>query len=77
MLQGRGGREGCSVDGGLPNGMECGKVRVIGWVIAMHDPGLVLLCKEASSMDDLNANVNDVIVGNGMLGKVGKCSSTE
>jgi hypothetical protein len=28
-------------------------------------------------MDDANGDVNDVIVGNGMLGKVGKCSSPE
>jgi hypothetical protein len=57
--------------------MECGKVHVVGWVITARDPGLVLLCNEASSMDDANADVNDVIVGNGMLGKVDECSSPE
>jgi hypothetical protein len=57
--------------------MECGKVHVVGWVITTRDPGLVLLREEASSMDDANANVNDVIVRNGMLGKIGKCSSPE
>ncbi len=72
MLQGWGGRERRNVDGSLPKGTECGKVHVVGWVIAARDPGLVLLCKKASSMDDTNADVNDVIVGNGMLGKVGK-----
>ncbi len=77
MLQVRGGREGRNVDGVLPKRMECGKVHVIGWVIAAHDPGLVLLHKEAPFMDDVNADVNDVIIGNGMLGKVGKCSSQE
>ncbi len=77
MLQGRSGRKGRNVDGGLPKGTECSKVHVIGWVIATHDPGLVLLRKEASLMDDANANVNNVIVGNGMLGEVGKCSSSE
>ncbi len=77
MLQGRGGHEGCNVDDGLLKGTECGKVHVIGWVIAAHDLGFVLLHKEASSMDDANAYVNNVIIGNGMLGKVGKCSSPE
>ncbi len=77
MLQGRGGHEGCNVDGGLPKGTECSKVHVIGWVIAARDPGLVLIRKEASSMDEANANVDDVIIGNGMLGKVGECSSPE
>jgi hypothetical protein len=28
-------------------------------------------------MEDMNADVNDVIVGNGMFDKVGKCSSPE
>jgi hypothetical protein len=28
-------------------------------------------------MDDANTNVNDVIIGDGMLGKVGNCSSPE
>ncbi len=77
MLQGQGGCEGRNVDRGLPKGEECGTVHVVGWVIAVRDPGLVLLRKEAGLMDDANANVNDVIVGNGMLGKVGKCSSPE
>ncbi len=77
MLQGRGGHEGRNVDGGLPKGTECGKVHVVGWVIATCDLGLVLLRKEASLMDDANADVDDVIVGNGMLGKVGECSSPE
>ncbi len=72
MLQGRGGRKGQNVDGGLPKGTECSKVHVIGWVIAACDSGLVLLCKEASTIDDANVNVNDVIIRNGMLGKVGK-----
>ncbi len=77
MLQGRGGHEGHDVDGGLPKGTECGKLHVIGWVITACDPGLVLLCEEASLMDDANANVNYVIIRNGMLGKVGECSSPE
>jgi hypothetical protein len=58
-------------------GTECGKVHDVGCVIAAHDPGFVLLCKEASPMDDANAYVDYVIVRNGMLGKVGKCSSSE
>ncbi len=77
MLQGRGGCEGCNVDGGLPKGMECGKVHVMGWVVAVHDPGLVFLCKEASLVDDANTNADDVIIRDGMLGKVGKRSSPE
>ncbi len=38
---------------------------------------VIQVCKEASLIDDSNANVNNVIVGNGMLGKFGKCSSPE
>jgi hypothetical protein len=77
VLQGQDGCEGRNADGGLPKGKECGKVHVIGWVIAARDPGLLILRKEASLMDDANADVNNVIAGNGMLGKVGKCSSLE
>ncbi len=77
MLHGRGGHEGRNVDGGLPKGTECGKVHGVGWVLAKRDPGLVLLHKEARAMDYANTNVNDVIVGDGMLGKVGKRSSLE
>ncbi len=75
MLQGRGGREGCNVDGSLQKGTECGKVHCVGWVIATCDPGLVLLRKEAPAMEDTNTYVNNVIIGEGMLGKVGKHSS--
>ncbi len=77
MLQGQGGREGHNVDVGLPKGTEWGKVDCVGWVIAVRGPGLVLLRKEASAMDDTNTNVNDVIVGDGMLGKVDKRCSLE
>ncbi len=77
MLRGRGGREGHNVDSGLPKGTKCSKIHVIDWVIAGHDPGFVLLRKEASPMDYANAYVDYIIVGNGMLGKVGKCSSLE
>ncbi len=77
MLRGHGGREGRNVDSSLPKGMECGKVHVIGWFITACDPGLLLLCKEASLMDDMNADVDNVIIGNGMLDEVGKCSSPE
>ncbi len=77
MLQGWGCREGRNVDSGFPKGTECGKVHVVGWVIVARDPGFVLLREEASPMDDANAYVDSVIVGNGMLGKVGKCSSLE
>ncbi len=77
MLRGRGGCEGCNVDGGPPKGMECSKVHVVGWVIAVPDPCPVFFREEASSVDDANANVGDVIVENGMLGEVGKCSSPE
>ncbi len=58
-------------------GTECGKVHVVGWVITARDPGLIFLLKEASLVDDVNADVNNVIVGNEMLDKVGKCSSLE
>ncbi len=57
--------------------MECGKVHVVGWVISTRDPGLVFLNKEASSVDDGNTNVDNVIVRDGMLGKVDKGSSPE
>ncbi len=33
--------------------------------------------KEANTMDDASAHVDNVIIGNGMLGNVGKCSSPE
>jgi hypothetical protein len=40
--------------------------------------GLVFFRKEACAMDDPNTNVNNVIVGDGMLGEVGKyCSPGE
>jgi hypothetical protein len=58
MLRGRGGCEEHNVDGGLPKGTECGKVHVVGWVITTRDPVLVLLRKEASSIDDANADVS-------------------
>ncbi len=79
VLQNRGGCEGCNcnVDSSLPKGTECGKVNGVSWVVTARDPGLVLLCKEARAMDDANTNVNDVIIGDGMLGKVGNCSSPE
>ncbi len=77
MLQGWGGCEGRNVDGGLPKDTECNKVHVVGCVIAAHDPGLVSLWEEVSLMDDAKTNNNDVIVGDGMLGKVGKHSSPE
>ncbi len=77
VLRGWGGHEGRNVDDGLPKGTECGKVHVVGWVIFARDPGLVLLREEASLMDDMNADVNNVLVGIGMLDKVGKCSSLE
>jgi hypothetical protein len=69
VLRGWGGCEGRNVDGGLLKGTKCGKVHVGGWVVAAHDPGLVFLRKEASLVDDANTDVNDVIVGDGMLGK--------
>jgi hypothetical protein len=43
----------------------------------MRDLGLVFLCKEATLVDDVNTDVNDVIVGDEMLGKAGKHSSLE
>ncbi len=77
MLQGRAGRKGCNVDGGLPKGTECSKVHFVGWVVAACDPGLVLLHKEAHAMDDVNTDVNNVVLGDGMLGEIGKRSSLE
>jgi hypothetical protein len=77
VLQGWEGLEGRNIDGSLPKGMECGKVQVVGWVIAAHDPGFVILGKEASLVDDTNTNVHDVIICDGMLGVVGKRSSPE
>jgi hypothetical protein len=77
MLQSRGGCEGHNVDSSLPKGTECSKVHVVGWVIAARDPGLVFLCNKASSVDDMNTNINNVILGDGMLGKVGKHCSSE
>jgi hypothetical protein len=32
------------------------QVHVVGWVIASRDPSLVFLCKEASLVDEANAN---------------------
>jgi hypothetical protein len=61
MLQGRGGREGRNVDGGLLKDTEYGKVHCVDWVVAARDPGLVPLCKEACAMDDMNTNVNNVL----------------
>jgi hypothetical protein len=77
MLRGRGGYEGCNVDSSFPKETECGKVQVVGWVIATRESGFVLLRKEASLMDGVNAYVGYVIVGNWMLGEVGKCCSLE
>jgi hypothetical protein len=77
MLWGRGGHEERNVDGGFLNGMECGEVHCVGWAVAAHDPGLVLLHEKARAMDDANTNVDNVIIGDGMLGKVGKRCSPE
>ncbi len=57
--------------------MECGEVHCVGWAVAAHDPGLVLLHEKARAMDDANTNVDNVIIGDGMLGKVGKRCSPE
>ncbi len=51
-----------------PKSTECSKVYCVGWVVAAPDPGLVFFHKEVRAMDDMNTNVNDVIVRDGMLG---------
>ncbi len=75
VLQGWDGCEQRNVDGGFPKGMERGKVDCVGWGVVTCNPDLVFFCKEACAMDDMNADVDNVIVGDGVLGKVGKrCS---
>jgi hypothetical protein len=77
MLQGWGGCQGRNADGGLPKGKECGKVHIVGWVVAARDPGIVFFCKEACVVDDVSTDINDVIVRDGMLDEVGKRISLE
>ncbi len=57
--------------------MDFGKVHCVGWVVAVRDPGLVLLRKEAHAMDDANTNANNAVLGDGILGNVGKLCSLE
>ncbi len=77
VLRGQGGRERHNADNGSPKGTEHSKVHCVGWVVATRNPGLVFFRKEAHAMDDTNTDVDDVIVGNGMLGEVDKRCSPE
>jgi hypothetical protein len=77
VLQGRGSCGRSNVDGSFPKGTEHSKVHCAGWVVTARNPGLVFFRKEACAMDDTNTDISNVIVGNGMLGKVGDCCSSE
>jgi hypothetical protein len=77
MLQGWCGRERRNVDGGFPKGTERSKVHCVCQVVTACNPGLIFFHKEACAMYDLNTYVNNVIVGDGLLGEVGKQCSLE
>ncbi len=66
-----------NVDGSFPKGTERGKVHHVSRGVAAWNPGLVFFCKETCAIDAMNTNVNNVIIGDGMLGKVGKHCSPE
>ncbi len=77
VLRGWDGSEQQNNDGGYPKGTERGEVHRVGRGVAAYNPGLVFFRKEACAMDDTNTNVNNVIIRDGMLGKVGKCCFPE
>ena len=75
MLGRRGGRESGNVDSRLPETTERSKVHCIGGVVTMHDPCIVFFGKEAGTMKDVDADVNDVVVGDLILGKIEECGT--
>ena len=57
--------------------VECCEVHGVVCVVASFDPHFAFFHKEASAMEDTNADINNVLVGDGMLGELGERRATE
>ena len=68
MLRRRGSCESGDVDCRFPEDTEGGEGHVVGGVVASRDPCFVFLGEEAGAMQDADADVDDVVVGDGILG---------
>ncbi len=69
-LQRWGGSERCDVHCHFPEGTECGKAHRVCGVIATRDPRLIFFGKEAGAMEDADPDVDNVVVGDGILGEI-------
>ncbi len=77
MGAGWGGGEGCNIYCVCPKGAEGGEVVRLRGIVAVENPSFVLLCEETRSMEDADADVDDVIVIDGVLCKVCKGGPVE
>jgi len=57
--------------------VECCEVHGVVCVVASFDPHFAFFHKEASAMEDTNADINNVFVGDGMLGELDERRATE
>ncbi len=77
MGAGWGGGEGRNIYCVCSKGAEGGEVVRLHGIVATENPTFVILCKETRLMEDVDANVDDVVVIDGVLCQVRKCGPAE
>ncbi len=70
MLRRWGGSERGDVHRRLPECTEGSEVHGVRGIVASHDPRFIFFSEEAGAMEDADSDIDDVGVGDGILGEI-------